>query len=175
MKTLRLFVLSLALVSVLFHSKPSQAAVGAIAGVPAIVTGGIVIAGGAAGLQVVFTTIDLLTSPSDVKGASLWLLFLSVPLTLLGLVILEDDQSANFSPLTQEAARKLQISPKELKAYNDEIDELNSLAQFVDSNITREGKEGLQESAALWGDIKDAVSPEAFSALVKVMSPAFKR
>lgn len=175
MKAFKLIVLSFALVSVLFHSKPSHAAISAVAGAPALVTGGLVIAGGAVGLEAVAVVLEV-TGGWEWRDASAWALLITVPIFLLGILVLDEDKlEASYTQLDPQKARDLGLTKSELSAYNAEIDEINALANFVDANMTKEGKEGISESRDLWTDVKDAISPEAFSALVKVTSPAFQK
>lgn len=175
MKKIKALVLTLTMTAILFSSKPSQAAIGSIIAAPAMVTAGVVVAGGAVGAQVAFTALDFLTSPSDVKGASLWALFLSVPLAGLGLLILEGEQTMQFAPLSKAEAQKLGVNSQERAAYNSELDQLNALAEYVDQEISKDGKADLDESVTLWNEVKTAVSPEAFSTLVKVNAQIYHR
>lgn len=175
MKAIKLIVLSFALVSVLFHSKPSHAAISAVAGAPALVTGGLVVAGGAVALESVAVFLEV-TGGYYYKDLSVYALIVTVPIFLLGILILDEDKlEASYAKLDAGKAKNLGITTAELSAYNAEIDEINALANFVDANMTKKGEAGIAESRDLWADVKDSISPEAFSALVKVTSPAFKK
>lgn len=175
MKTFKTLLVVFSLICLTLHSRPSQAAISAVAGAPALVTGGLVVAGGAVALETVVVVLEV-TGDYSWKDASAWALLITVPIFLLGILILDEDKlEASYSQLDAGKARSLGLSAKELAAYNSELDEINALANFVDANMTKKGEAGLSESRDLWTDVKDSISPEAFSALVKITSPAFKK
>lgn len=175
MHSLKSFLIALTLLSVIGYSTPTQASLGGMVASPALVTAGIVVAAGGAGLEL-YTIIDEIVNPGEYQGLpTLLMLAITVPMVMLGLLILEEDQKVEFSPMSAESGKKLGLSPYELMAYNSEIDQINALSAYVDSSITEEGEAGLKQSRDLWNEVKGSVSEDAFSAVVKIVSPAFKQ
>ena len=172
MKILKALFLSLMIMTITLHSRPSQAAVGALAAAPAAVTAGLYIIGtggaiGAAGL--------IVETAQDAGGwaAFFFVILIALPVAALGLIVLEGEQSMNFAPLDAQAAKTLGVTSSELSAYNTELDQLNALAEYVDMEVIKDGEPTANKAAAIWNDVKDAVSPQAFSALVKVNSQLY--
>lgn len=175
MKTLKTLFVILSLISLVSYSTPSEASIGGMAASPVLVTAGIVVAGGGVGVQAITMIVDF-TKVTEYQGlASLIMFAFTVPVVLLGLLILEEEQVARFSPLSEVNAKKLGLNSYELLAYNSEIDQINALSAYVDASLTEEGEEGIKQSRDLWNDVKGSISADAFSGLVKVTSPAFKK
>jgi hypothetical protein len=170
MNFFRTAFLSLMIVTTLFHSQQSKAATGAIVAAPAAVTAGLYIAGSGLGIYAIGNVLDFtLLRHDDYKGVfGLLSLIAAIPVAVIGLVVLDGEQEVKFGSLTKAEAGKLQFTTSEFQAYNAELDQLNSLASYVDEEVARDGKVSAEESASLWSELKDAVSPEAFTALVKV-------
>jgi hypothetical protein len=171
MKTLKSLFIALTITLTMTASKPSQAAIGAIFS-PVLVTAGIVVAAGGGGLM----GVALLT-PCTGSGcmANLGPWILGGIIGLFGLVILDDEQTAAYTPLNIREAKKIGISPVELQNFNNEVDQINALAAYVDTELSRMNKPTKEDSAALWSEVKDTLSPEAFSALVKVTSQIYAK
>lgn len=175
MKSLKSFIIALSLISLVSYSTPTEASLGGMAASPVLVTAGIVVVGGAGGVQLITMIADF-SKPNEYQGlASFLMLVITVPVALLGLLILDEEQTVQFSPLAAEEGRKLGLTSYELLAYNSEIDQINALSAYVDSSLTKEGEAGLQQSSDLWKEVKGSISDDAFSGLVKVTSPAFQR
>lgn len=161
MKHVRSFIFILMAFITLMSSKPSQAAVGAMVGSPVVVTAGILVAGGG----VTAAVVDL-TTPGQWTG--IFALFVGLPLLLLGVLILDGEQSLSFAPLSAEDAKKLGVTSSERKSFNAEIDQINALASHVDAELTEMKSEDPAVAGALWTEVKEMITPESFSALVKV-------
>lgn len=113
------FVVLLTVVTLL-SSRPSQAAVGAAFSASAVVITGLVVAGGGA-----FISVDTLGDRGNLRG--LVTIFIGLPLMLLGLIVLDEEQVVSFAPLTNAESRELGLSLQEVKIYNSEIDQANAL------------------------------------------------
>lgn len=174
MKTLKTLLVIFCLVCMTLHSRPSQAAVGAIAAAPAAVTAGLYIvgAGGAA-----FAGGLIIDAKENAGGwaAFFFTLFVAIPLGVLGLVVLEDEQALEFAPIEVSQAKGLGISESEILAFNSEIDQINALAAFVDSEVSKEEKPTKEHAAQLWEEVRGEISPAAFDGLVKVNGQLFKK
>lgn len=171
MKTFKSLFLALTIVLTMTASKPSQAAIGAIFS-PVLVTAGVVVAGGGGALIGVG-----LFAPCEADGclANLGPFIVGSFIALLGLVILDDKQTVAYTTLNTADARKAGLNPIELQSFNAEVDQINALAAYVDSELERMNKPTKEDSAALWSEIKDTLSPEAFSGLVKVTSQIYAK
>lgn len=177
MKSFKTLFFALTLMTTLFASRPSQAAIGAIFS-PALVTAGVVmlkVGGVGIGASVVY----IVAGPnkwtgSKVEEAAMTAGLLGWLSAILGLVILDDKQTMAYAPLYAEEAKKIGLSQAELQNFNAEVDQINALAAFVDSELERMEKPTQEDSAHLWLEVKDSLSPEAFSALIKVTSQIYK-
>lgn len=173
MKTLKSLFLALTITLTMTVSRPSQAAIGAIFS-PALVTAGLYIAGagvGVTGIAFVLGAGGDDRTQLDALGVGI----LGILGAVLGLVILDDTQTVAFSPLARSEARNLKLTELEYNSFNAEVDQINALAAFVDSELERMSKPTKEDSAALWSEVKDALSPEAFTALVKVTSQIYAK
>jgi hypothetical protein len=167
MKQLRIFFAVLLTVVTLSHSRPTQAAVGAAFSTPVLIAG-IVIAGGG-----VVTTVAGVASckPGDNSGLCAGLVILVLaPVVLLGLVVLEGEQKAEFRELSKEEANKLGISSNELAVYNSEVDQANMLVADVSAELSKIEKPTNEDSGVAWAKVKDLVSAETFSVMQKIVS-----
>jgi cell division protein FtsB len=98
--------------------------------------------------------------------------FTYVPLFLAGLVILDDNGKMTFGELEADKASEAGVTADEAAAYNSELEELNAIKDMVSSEVADlEGSKEVRAEAAkeLWTVYQDYVSPEAFSALVKLV------
>lgn len=171
MKTFKTLFLALTIVLTLTSSRPSQAAIGAIFS-PVLVTAGVVVAGGGG----VLVGVGMFT-PCEAESClgNLGPMILGGFIALLGLVILDDEQTVAYTTLNPHDARKAGLSRIELEKFNSEVDQINALAAYVDSELERMEKPTKEDSAALWSEVKDTLSPEAFSGLVKVTSQIYAK
>lgn len=171
MKTLKSLFLALTIVLTMTASRPSQAAIGAIFS-PVLVTAGVVVAGGGG----VLVGIGLFAPCKD-SGclANLGPFILGSIIGLFGLVILDDEQAVAYTTLSSAEGKKAGLNQVELQSFNAEVDQINALAAYVDSELERMNKPTKEDSAALWSEVKDTLSPEAFSGLVKVTSQIYAK
>lgn len=149
----------------------SEAAIGAIVAAPAAVTVGLCIAGTGVGIAVADIAIGLLSDPEIHYPTGIFTAIFAVPLLGLGLIVLEEKQGAVYSaiaPWSVEGAEKLGLTPSEIDSFNSEIDQVNALAAHVDSEMAARGSKDPQVASQIWLEVKDAVAPETFSAMVKV-------
>lgn len=160
LKSVMMCVLALTMT---LHSRPSHAAVGALVGAPAIVVTGLVTAGvGGAGL------IAVSACAPDCKEGAVPVFFLGALLAGLGLIILEGEQKVEFKNLSESQAQKLKLTAAEMESFNAEIDKVNALTSFVTEEVVSQNIQNSEGAAELWKSVKDLVSPESFSAMIKV-------
>ena len=110
-----------------------------------------------------------LTRPGIPK-APWWMM---IPI-VAGFVILDGEQEVSYVPLSTEDAQKLKISQKELDHFNDEIDQVNALVEHVSVQLSEMENPTKEDSMEIWKNVKDTLSPEAFSALQKVTAQLYK-
>lgn len=170
MNKLKVFFAVLLTVVTLSHSKPSQAAVGALVSTPVLIAG---LAIGGTGL--VGTTIGLFkcgeSGSGDAQGwCGAFILILGIPVILLGLVVLEGEQEVQFRELNNAEASKIGITNDELEVYNSEIDQANMLIADVKAELSKIKKPTAKDSSAAWNDVKDLVAPATYAAMQKIVS-----
>ncbi|MFL5783589.1 MAG: hypothetical protein ACJ76H_03195 [Bacteriovoracaceae bacterium] len=170
MKNLKMFFAVLLTVVTLTHSKPSQAAVGAIVSA-GILTAGLYI-GGAAVAGTVVGGISCLGEGGGDAGSFCGGMVLLVGATVLalGLVVMDGEQGVQFTELTPDQAKKLGISKPELVVYNSEIDQANVLVAEVQAELSKIDKPTAQDSLVAWSAVKDLVSSETYSTMQKIVS-----
>lgn len=163
MKSIRSFVIVLVAVCTLTASTPSKAAIGLVTGSPITVIAGVVVAAGGA-----VTTLSAEKAPDIITGLLMYIG--GIGAMIAGAVVLdgEDGQELAFTPVDLRAARKLNLSESELLAFNQEVDQINALAAYVNMEISSHEKPSAMDAANLWNDVRSEISPEAFSALAKV-------
>lgn len=177
MKTLKSLFLALTITLTMTASRPSQAAIGAIFS-PALVTAGVVMLK-VGGVGIGASVIYIVAGPNKWTGSKLENAAMTAGLlgwvsAFLGLVVLDDEQTVAYSPLHLDEAKKIGLSEVELANFNAEVDQVNALAAFVDSELANMEKPTQRDSAELWLEVKDTLSPEAFSALIKITNQIYK-
>ena len=110
-----------------------------------------------------------LTRPGIPK-APWWML---IPI-VAGFVILDGEQEFSYVPLSEEDAEKLKIGQEELENFNQEIDQVNAVVEHVSVQLSEMENPTKEDSINIWKDVKDSLSPEAFSALQKVTAQLYK-
>ena len=161
-------VLAVAITTMTLSPITSRAAVG-LGGMTPLVYAGIG-AIGTGGLAIFINESNIM---ADVYYKNLWQYGL---LIVLGVVLLdgENGQEVEFSQLTPQQSRQLKISNKELTAYNSEIDMINILVSDASEQLSQIKKPNLEDSKRVWRGLKDSVSPEAFSAMTKIVNQSRK-
>ncbi len=168
MKSFKAFLFAVVTATMLFNSQPSKAAVGAIVAAPAVVVGGLVAAG--LGGSALFFGTDLFDHcPNTCEGGVVAGL-LGITMIGLGVILLDGEQEIQFSTLNSKQARALGISAAELSSFNSEIDQANFLMSYVKDEVVGLKTTNFEESAKIWNEVKDQVSPETFSAMAKISS-----
>ena len=170
MNKLKAFIAVLLTVVTLTHTKPSQAAVGALVSTPVLIAG--LVIGGAG---VIGTTVQMVrcgnSGNSDMQGVcAAFTLVIGLPVILLGLVVLDGEQQVEFRELTNAEAKKLEISQADLAVYHSEIDQANMLIADVKAELSKVAKPTAQDSEKAWSSVKDLVSPETFETMQKIVS-----
>lgn len=167
-------------VFMLLNSQPSKAAVGFVFGGAGLVTAGLYAMGGGAasatlGGVACLTGIDR-TGSSTGPGcaASLYAVIGGILAGALGLLILEEESVIQFSPLDSQAAKKLKITKSERESFNREVDEVNALASYVDRRLQVTEDPKVEDAQAVWEEVRDSVSEETFSALIKISTQLYK-
>jgi hypothetical protein len=89
---------------------------------------------------------------------------------LFGLVGLDGQelQPVQFKQLTEDEAQNLMISDEERHKFNDELDQVHFLIQDISKRLSKLENATGSDAAILWDELKETISPEAFSALVKI-------
>lgn len=174
MKSLKTLLVVFSLLCMTLHSRPSQAAVGAMVAAPAAVTAGLYIAGAGGAAFVGGLVLD---EAGNAEGwASFFItLFVAIPLGVLGLIVLEDEQALEFATVDPMKGKELGLSKSELQAFNNEIDQINALAAYVDAEVSKEEKPSNEHAADVWNQVRGEISVDAFNGLVKVNNQLFKK
>ncbi len=179
-RILRSFILTALALFMLLNSQPSKAAVGFVFGGAGLVTAGLyAIGGGTAsatlGGVACLTGIDR-TGSSTGPGcaASLFAVIGGVLAGAIGLIILEEESVVQFSPLDQKEARRLKVTKSEREAFNREVDEVNALASYVDRRLQVSEDPKVEDAKALWEEVRESVSEETFSVLIKISNELYK-
>jgi hypothetical protein len=164
MKQLKSFFCILLVSFSLLHSKPSEAALLQLGYTTKSLIIGVVLAGGGvAGTGYAITQIK--KHPVIAIGA---MIFITLPAILLGSMILDEKQPIAFKALESAEAKPLGISESERLSFNAEIDAVNALSEYVLLSMEENQNVSEEFASAKWSEVKDAVSPETFNALVKV-------
>lgn len=93
----------------------------------------------------------------------------------VGLIVLDGEQQVHFSPLNKFDATKMQITESERVSFNSEIDQVNALTSFVNEEVVRLQADRPEVAAQIRNEVKDSVSSETFSAMVKVAGQLAKK
>ncbi len=167
MNKLRVFVAVLLTVVTLSHSKPSQAAVGAIVSAPVLIAGIAI-----AGTGVIGTAIySSKCGNGDLNEiCKVFILIIGVPIILVGLAVLDGEQELAFRELNVSEAAKIGASQSELEIYNSELDQANMLMADVKSELSRIKNPTAQDSKNAWSAVKDLVSPATYTVMQKIAS-----
>ncbi len=99
-----------------------------------------------------------------------WML---VPI-LAGFVILDGEQELTYKELSKTDSEKLNLTESERMSFNAEIDQVNATVSFVADELAEMEDPKSEDSVRIWKDVKDLLSPEAFSALSKVTAQLYK-
>lgn len=168
MKKLKALIAALLTVATLSHSKPTQAAVGAIVSTPVLIAG-LVIAGGTGVLTIAQVSSCRRNGDSSGLCEGLTLLF-GLPIIAIGLILLDGEQGVAFKELSPTQAANLGVSDSDLAVYNSEIDQANMLMNDVKEELAQKKNASEKDSIAAWNALKDSVSPETFATMQKIVS-----
>ena len=168
-KFLKSIVLTTVVLTSLATSRPSQATVGLLTLNAPLLLKGLVISGSGfyAGLAIEDRGYRFLSEKTYKP-----VLLTTMAYTVIGLIMLEDEQSMSFAEISSSEASKLGISASELAIYNSQLDEVNALFSHVDSELSSIAKPSIQDSSDLWASVKGAVAPETFSVMQKISAQA---
>jgi hypothetical protein len=94
----------------------------------------------------------------------------------LGLVILDDaqGQTITFQALSASQAQALSVTQTERDAYNSNLDEINDIRESVGADLAQLKNPTAADSRAAWAKYSSAVSPDAMSAVSKIVAKAFQ-
>jgi len=158
---------------------PSQSAIGGVV----VAFGGLIgLAGMAAGAGIILGSVEILKNSKvqekeqneknqPTKKNSMKILgFVGLA---IGAIILNDDKEQfQFTPLQTELAQKLDISEDELIAFNSEIDELNAVLEDVDTTLANENFKNSEKfkkrAIELIEEYRATIDPSAFNVAMKV-------
>lgn len=93
---------------------------------------------------------------------------------IAGIVLLDgkNSQDIAFSPISSDEAKSIGLTDAELSAYNNELDKINLVRENVESQVSGNSNESVQDASKLWDKYRSDLSPEAFSAAQKVAKAA---
>lgn len=87
--------------------------------------------------------------------------------TVIGILLLDEQQgSVTFNTINEATFKNLKITKSEAAIYNSEVEEANILFEEVKSELSAYST--VEESRALWSDMKDFVSPETFKVMKRL-------
>jgi hypothetical protein len=154
--------------STLTYSRRSQAAVGLIMVNPAVILGGLAMAGTGAGALVIFQNASADTEVLAGVGGLL---------ALIGVIVLdgEEGQKVSFRELTPKTAHQVGVTESERLNYNSELDQVNFILSEVESDMAKMKKPTAQDSQKVWSQYKDMVSSKTFSAMTKISTKSLKK
>lgn len=163
MKSFRSVLFILIAICTLTASTPSKAAIGLATGSPITIIAGVVVAAGGA-----VTTLSAEKAPDLITGLLMYVG--GIGAMIAGAIVLdgEEGQILEFSAINSIEAKRLGLSVIEAASFNAEIDQVNALASFVDSEVALLSDAKAEDAAKVWNDVKNEVKPETFSALVKI-------
>lgn len=163
--------------------RPAHAIIGAIAAgtgsvpvaIPVLVLGGLLAVPSTYGL------VDA-TRPCHSSGLGCFgdaivktfeIIFSSLGLVVSG-ILLDESQPGRvqFAHLADNEAVQIGLSTMERDHFNDEVEEINAVYQTVVTDLQAMPGATVQDSKALWQQYRDVLSPEAYSAVGKVVSSA---
>lgn len=161
MKKLTSSFLALVFAVSISYSTPSKAAVGITTMNAAVILGGLAM-----------TTTGTLIATSSYGSPGI-IGFLGA---IVGLIVLdgEAEQAVEFSPLTNDQAKKLGVSASELASFNAEIDQVNILFDEVALELESVEDATAQDAKNLWNQYEGLVSAETFSAMKKISHKSFR-
>lgn len=89
---------------------------------------------------------------------------------IIGLVVLdgEQGQEVEFSALSLEEAKSLEITVAEMESFNAEIDQVNILFSEVALQLEGIEKPTTTDAKAAWDGLEGLVAQETFSAMKKI-------
>ena len=177
MKLIKTTLLSLLIVTSL-SSKPSQAAIGAIASAPVVITAGLVALGiGATGVAGTIAASLLVQNNGQDLGDGFFFNGVTAfgTLGVVGLIVLEGEQQLAFTELTTAEALKLNISESEKQSFNAELDQVNAVMAQVTAEVSSLENPTLADSQAAWMEVSQSLSPESFTVMQKITLQLYRK
>lgn len=175
MKKLRALVFGLIAGIILLTSNDTKAAVGAIVAAPVVVTTGLIIAG----TGTVGTAASVFAyNGTDDQSASLGYFFLALiagAVAVLGIIVLDEEQAMSYAEISKKEGLKIGLTNEEIHSYNSEIDQVNALASYVDTQMADLKKPTTEDAKVVWEEVSQAVSPETFSAMQKITAKIYAK
>ncbi len=169
MNKLKAFIAVVLTFVTLTHSKPSQAAVGALVSTPVLIAG--LVIGGAGLIGTAVSVSKCGDGGGEGQGlCKAFIVLIGAPIILIGLVLLDGEQEVGFRELSGIEATALDISRAELALYNSEIDQANMLIAEVQTELSKIAKPTAQDSQNAWSDVKELVSPATYGVMQKIAS-----
>jgi len=89
--------------------------------------------------------------------------------TWLGIIILDEKNgNMNFMPISDKTAKKLKISQTELDIYNSEVEELNTVKEIIEAQVSDDVNQA--EVNEMWNHYKTTLSPETMNVASKIVN-----
>jgi hypothetical protein len=163
MKSITTCLLALVILFAALQPRRSEAAVGLALSSTVLTVMGAVVSGGG-----VVAGVGISRLPGDTTLTALLGLLIGGAILGFGVIVLDGEQVVHYSALTPAEARRLGLSASELRQFNRELDQINALAAFVQAELSATQTDSVDAAAEVWSEVKNELSAEAFSGLVKV-------
>lgn len=161
--------------SIFTYSNSAKAAAGLAVASPFVVTAGLVVGGAGLGSGIITVAkAQRCKDPLDALFKYLIGGIVTAAILGVGFIILDGEQTVQYGPLSVQDAAGLGISENARDQYNAEIDQVNALVGHVDAELAHMDKATVEDSAAVWGSVKDAVTVQTFQVMQAVTAQLYK-
>ncbi len=150
----------------------SHATIGLVTVNPILVSAGLIMSGTSG---IAFTLSQVKTHQGGVDNF-LWgavIAMGSLASLGIGLLVLDGEQGMVFAELDQANAEKLGVSESERLSFNSELDQVNALAEYVDSELAAIRNPTPEDAKSLWNTVTDTIHPLTLSTMQKVSLQLF--
>jgi hypothetical protein len=169
MRTFKSIVFSFALIATLVQSTPAKAAVGAIFAPGLVVVGLVMTVGGVATTPLILRCGGHGACGGKADKALAYVGLIGAITGFLGIVVLDGEQTLEFTEISFVEAKKKRITVAEMNSYNSEVDMINALSAHVDAELAKIDKPSKEDSALLWQSVSEELNPRTLSALKKLL------
>ncbi len=168
------FFLSACILSGVTLSQPSQALVAGLAGATPIAMAGLYVASGSFVGSIAISQINCALGPKYACNSSATrqskirhqVIKWGANIAAIGIVVLESEQSVQFTHLSESQGEALHLSVQERESFNTELDQVNMMFAQVSQTLGQDGN--VEQAASLWNELSGTVSTDTFSAMTKI-------